>query len=160
MERRNSCFYRVPSKVIGATHQVLWYHPNGRGFSTHRSAIKIDVLLPGIMELPSFDPSYIYHGNDYRLPTAPLSLVLLHKVRGWSKRINSTEEYHYKKHWKDASDVAYLAAFAARMGVTINEKVLPKDFIDSSIKWVNEFTTECPELCTGNHWRKIFRTYI
>ena len=109
------------------------------------------------MELPSFNPSYIYYENDYRLPTAPLSLVLLHKVRGWSERINSSEMHHYVKHWKDARDVEFLAPLAARMGVTIDEKVLSEEFIDSSIEWVNKFIATYPELHTGNHWRKIYR---
>lgn len=163
MTRQNRCFFLVDPQTIGADYKVLWYHPNGRGSSGHPtrrpSAIKVDILLPGIMELPSFDPYWIESDNNLRLPTAPLSLVLLHKVRGWWDRINS-DDHHYRDHWKDAQDVANLAPIASEMGVTINDGVLPDDFIDSASEWANNFIATYPEFRTRYHWRKIgFRTY-
>ena len=163
MTRENQCFFLVDPQTIGADYKKLYYHPNGRGSSQHPtrrpSAIKIDILLPGIIDLPSFDPYWIEYDNDLRLPTAPLSLVLLHKVRGWWARINS-DDHHYRDHVKDAQDVANLAPIASQMGVTINDNALPDDFIDSASEWVNNFIAVYPKLRTRYHWRKIgFRTY-
>jgi len=151
---QNSRFYLVNAKTIGAHWKVLWYHPRGRGSTKRPAAIKIDVLLPGIMELPSFDPYWIDYDNSLRLPTAPLSLVLLHKVRGWSERIDSTG-HQYEKRWQDARDVATLAPLASRMGVTIHDDVLPDEFIESASEWVNDFVATYPKLRTRYHWRKI-----
>ena len=163
MTRENRCFFLVDPRTIGADYKVLWYHPKGRGSRgrpTRRAlAVKVDILLPGIIELPSFDPCWIDSNNDLGLPTAPLSLVLLHKVLGWWERINS-DDHHYQDHWKDAQDVANLAPIASKTGVTINDDVLPDDFIDSASEWVNNFIATYPKFRTRYHWRKIgFRTY-
>ncbi len=163
----NPCFYLVNARTIGADYKVLWYHPHGRGTirnersSTRRPlSVKVDILLPGIMDLPSFDPRWIDYENDLRLPTAPLSLVLLHKVRGWWERVNSPEDHHYQKHMQDADDVATLAPLASEMGVTIDDDALPDDFIESASGWVNNFIVAYPEFQTGYHWRQIgFETY-
>ena len=164
---QNACFYLVNPRTIGAEYMVLWYHPHGRGSmrnergSTRRPlAVKIDILLPGIMDLPSFDSRWIDYNNDLSLPTAPLSLVLLHKVRGWWERINSPDDHHYQKHWQDAHDVATLAPLASEMGVTIGDDALPDDFIESASEWVNNFIAAYPKFRTRSHWRQIgFRPY-
>ena len=107
------------------------------------------------MDLPSFDPRWIDCDNAFSLPTAPLSLVLLHKVRGWWERINSTEYHHYQKHRQDACDVAALAPIASKIGVTIDDDALPDDFIESASKWVNNFIVAYPEFQTQVHWIQI-----
>ena len=107
------------------------------------------------MDLPSFDPRWIDCDNDFSLPTAPLSLVLLHKVRGWWDRIKSPEGHHYQKHWQDACDVAALAPIASQTGVTIDGDALPENFIESASEWVNNFIAAYPELRTRYHWRQI-----
>jgi hypothetical protein len=160
MTEENPCFYLVDAKTAGADWKVLWYHPYGSGSTRRTWAVKIDILLPGIIELPTFDPGWIEYDNNHKLPTAPLSLVLLHKVLGWWERINSLDDYHYEKHWQDARDVANLAPLASQMGVTIDDDVLPDSFIDSASEWVNAFIAKYPKFRTRYHWRKIgFRTY-
>lgn len=161
MTEKNPHFYLVDPKTPGADWKVLWYHPGGKGSIRRPEAIKIDVLFPGIMELPSFNPSWIDYNNDHRLPVAPLSLVLLHKARGWWRRINSPSDRRLQLHKKHARDVANLAPLASQKGVTIKNDVLPHDFVDSASEWVNEFIAAYPEFRTRNHWRKIgFRTYV
>jgi len=157
--RKNPCFYLMDAKTTGADWKVLWNHPRGKGFTKRSAAIKIDILLPGIMELPSFNPYWINYHNSLKLPTAPLLLVLLHKVRGWSKRVNSTD-HHYEKHRQDASDVATLAPLASQTGVTIHDNVLPDEFIESASVWVNDFIAAYPKLRTQYHWRKIGFTHM
>jgi hypothetical protein len=160
MTRRSRRFYLVNATTFGADWKVLWYHPSGRGSTRRPAAVKIDVLLPRTMELPSFDPYWIDYNNDLGLPTAPLLLVLLHKVLGWSERIESSQYHQYQKHEQDASDVGTLAPLASKMGVTIHDNVLPDDFIESATEWVNDFIATYPNLRTRYHWRKIgFRIY-
>jgi len=160
MTEENPCFYLVDSQTTGADWKVLWYHPNGRGSTRRPNATKVDILVPGIMGLLSFDPYWIDYDNTHSLPTAPLSLVLLHKARGWWGRINSPNDRHYQKHWQDARDIANLVPLASQMGVTTNDDILPNDFMDSANEWVNQFIMAYPKLRTTYHWRKIgFRTY-
>jgi len=159
MAEENPCFYLVDAKTPGADWTVLWYHPHGEGSTRRPAAIKIDILLPGIMDLPSFDPSFIDFDNSRSLPAAPILLVLLHKVRGWWERFHSPNDYQHKKHWDDACDVANLAPLASQMGVTIHDDVLPDDFIYNASEWVNEFIAEYPKFRTRYHWRKLgYRT--
>jgi hypothetical protein len=158
MAEENPHFYLIDAKTPGADWKVLWYRPTGENFYGRPPAIKIDILLPGTAMLPSFDPYWIEYDNTHGLPTAPLLLVL-HKVLGWRARINSPDNYHYQKHWDDACDVANLVPLASQVGVTIDDGVLPDDFIDIASEWVNEFIAEYPKFRIQNHWRKIgFRT--
>jgi hypothetical protein len=152
MVRENPCFYLVDAKTPGADWKVLWYHPDGVGPTRRPSAIKIDVLVPGTMDLPSFDRRWIYRRVD-KLPTAPLSLVLLHKVRGWSERIKSDVPYQWEKHRQDASDVASLLPIASKGGVNINSGVLPHDFLESAGGWVAAFINKYQ--FPIHHWREI-----
>ena len=75
----------VDAKTLGGNWKVLWYHPYGEGSTRRPGAVKVDILLPGIMELPSFDPGWIDYNNEERLPAAPFSTK---SEDGWD-RINS-----------------------------------------------------------------------
>jgi hypothetical protein len=48
---------------------------------------KIDILLPGTLDLPDVSPNYII--KIQRLPCAPLVLLLLHKLKAWDNRRRS-----------------------------------------------------------------------
>ena len=76
------------------------------------------------MDLPALHPSKIDLNNSYRLQTAPLSLVILHKLRGWHERIHSQKPWHYKRHKTDGRDVEKLLPISAGAGVKINDPVL------------------------------------
>jgi hypothetical protein len=133
----------------------LWYHPRGKGSNKRRGAVKVDILLPETMDLPALDCSRIDFSNHRQLPTAPLSLVLLHKLRGWSDRIRSTKEYCYQRHPKDALDVAQLLPIAARASVNITDPVLPRKLVKKARRWVNLYVRIYPEYNTARYWREI-----
>ena len=73
----NPAFYTVASKTIGATYRVLWYNLWGWSLTLHFDLIKVDILLPGIMDIPSFSANHINTNNSCQLPAAPFSIVLL-----------------------------------------------------------------------------------
>jgi hypothetical protein len=148
-------FYLIDSRKPGATYKVLWYHPHGQGSNRRPAAVKIDILLPGVISIPEFNPSRIKSRNEYQLPIAPLSLVLLHKLQGWFIRSHSREPYQYEKHWKDIFDVARLLPIATREGVKVTDSVLPKKLVKKAGKWVNDFIMKYPELSTASHWREM-----
>jgi len=166
MEMWNSCFYLVDSTKPGAGFTVLWYHPHGKASIEHQSSIKpikIDILCPGDANLPSFHPSKIVHwnvnlgnaGNSLRLPTAPLLLVLLHKVLGWRTRRRSSYDHIREKHLRDARDVVNLLPIASRRRVTIHDNVLPDRFLESASEWVSEFYATYPNHRAQYHWGEI-----
>ena len=159
MEAQNS-FYLVDPRPLGPRYKVLWYHPLGRPAegSTRRhryGAVKVDILVPGTMDLPELDPSMIDFKNDRQLPTAPLSLVLLHKLRGWFERVHSPKPYYYQRHPQDVNDVALLLPIAARDGVQITDPVLPRKLVNKARRWVNQYVTMYPQRDTTSHWKKI-----
>jgi len=152
MTVHNKCFYLEIPSTPDADWKRLSYHPQGSTADT--KGINIDILVPPSAELPLFDPYWINCNNEHGLPAAPLLLVLLHKVLGWWKNVNSSD-YHYKKHQKDADDVEYLVPLASRMGVTIGNDILPDTFIDSARQWVNEFMARYPNDRMMYHWGNI-----
>jgi hypothetical protein len=151
----SSSFYLVDSQTPGATYKVLWYHPHGEGSNKRRGAVKVDILLPGTMDLPALNRSRIDFSNHRQLPTAPLSLVLLHKLRGWSDRIRSTKTYYYRRHPKDALDVAQLLPIAASSSVNITDPVLPCKLVKKARRWVNLYVKIYPEYDTTKEWKEI-----
>ena len=164
--RKNPCFYLLDAITPGAFFKVLWYHPHGEASIGHHSSIKpikIDILLPGDAKLPSFHPSQIVHwnvtlgnsGNSLRLPTAPLLLVLLHKVLGWWTRRRSSQDHIWEKHMRDALDVVNLLPIASRRRVRIHDNVLPDDFLESASEWVREFIATYPNHRAQYHWGEI-----
>ena len=143
------------ARTPGATYKVLWYHPLGEGPTRRHGAVKVDILLPGTMDLPALDCSTIDFSNRRRLPTAPLSLILLHKLRGWHDRMHSNKPYYQKRHPKDALDVATLLPIAARAGAKITDPFLPRKLVFKARRWVNQYVTKYTEYNTIDHWKEI-----
>ena len=155
MVEANPSFYLMNARPKGATYKVLWYHRDGKGSTRRPGAVKVDILLPGTMDLPKVDPSRVDFNNRRKLPTAPLSLVLLHKLRGWFDRIHSDKPWYYERHPKDAHDVAKLLPIATDAGVKNTDSILPRKFVNKARRWVNQYVTQYPEYNTTSHWREI-----
>ena len=150
----SSRFYLVDSKTPDASYQVLWYCPPASRSNTHPAAVKIDILLPGATRIHSFNPSRINYGTE-DLPVAPLSLVLLHKLQGWSIHLRSQQSHRHEKHHQDSLDVAQLVPIAARRGVKATDPALSSELVEKAARWVNRFIMKYPEFRTTRHWRKI-----
>ena len=151
----NPAFYTVASKTIGATYRVLWYHPRGWSLTPHIDSVKVDILLPGIMDIPSFSASYIDTGNFHRLPAAPFSIVLLLKLQAWSQHRTAAKAYLVAKQYTDASDLETLVSLAAANGVRISEAVLPSSFVEAAKARVLEYVLRYPDSRTMSGWRTI-----
>jgi hypothetical protein len=151
----NPAFYTVASKTIGATYRVLWYHPLGWSLSRGIGSVKVDILLPGIMDIPSFSATYIDTSNSRRLPAAPFSIVLLLKLQAWSQHRAAFKTYLNIKQYTDARDLETLVPLAAANGVRISEAVLPSPFVEAAKNRVLEYLREYPEPGTIGEWRTI-----
>ncbi|EAU92225.1 hypothetical protein CC1G_10111 [Coprinopsis cinerea okayama7 len=68
---------------------------------------KVDILVPGIMHLPSIPPSYTTLVEG--VPLVPFELLLLHKLQGWDDHRRMVDEPHkMRKQYQDAADVRRL----------------------------------------------------
>lgn len=155
----NPAFYTVASKTIGATYRVLWYNPRGWSLTPRFDSIKVDILLPGIMDIPSFSANHINTNNSRQLPAAPFSIVLLLKLQAWSQHRAAFKTYLNIKQYTDASDLEVLVPLAATNGVRISEAVLPSSFVEAAKDRVLEYVRHCPSSRTISQWKTIGFTF-
>jgi hypothetical protein len=147
----NSNFYVVPSRDPNATYKVLWYR-----FPSTGSSVKVDILLPGVMDIPNIATSRIDYGasGGRELPVAPLSLVFLLKLQAWSQHRASSISRFYQKQYTDHSDITHLLPVLAMKGIKPNEEsYLPTSFRDEAVRRVREYTRQYPE--SISNWRNI-----
>jgi hypothetical protein len=118
-------FYLVAAKTPGATYKVLWYRldPDSR--------LKIDILRPGIMNIPCVPPELI--GRVSGLPVMPLSGILLLKLQAWEDHRNAEKWHMRDKAQVDYADLARLLPIAIREGLYLpDETWLPENFIEAA----------------------------
>ena len=151
----NPAFYTITAKTIGATYRVLWYHPLGLSLTPCIGSVKVNILLPGIMDIPSFSAAHIDTSNSRRLPAAPFSIVLLLKLQAWSQHRTTFKTYLYRKHYTDESDLETLVPLAVAKGMRISEAVLPLSFVEAAKIRVLEYVGRYPASSTISEWRTI-----
>jgi hypothetical protein len=144
----NSKFYLVKARDPYATYKVLWY------LTDTNSRIKVDLLFPGVLNIPSIPPSCITRTNIYSLPCAPFSLVLLLKLQAWIHHGESLASRYYLKKPMDARDIDALLPIAIRMCLKPRtEKFLPESFVKSSELHVRKYVREVSGSAT--QWRTL-----
>ena len=135
----NSRFYLVNARDPSAQYKVLWY------LTDTGSRIKVDLLFPGVLDIPDIPPSCITRTNIYSLPCAPLSLILLLKLQAWIHHGDSLHTRYFLKKPTDARDINALLSFATRMGLKPRtEKWLPVSFVTTSESRVRRYVREVP----------------
>jgi hypothetical protein len=95
----DSSFYLRASINPLATFKVLYYRLNRIG----KRFTKVDILLPGIMNLPALPLNRIVRIGD--LPVIPFSLLLVTKLQCWDDHCNAEESFKRKKRFTDVSDL-------------------------------------------------------
>ncbi|CAL1712785.1 unnamed protein product [Somion occarium] len=130
---KNSNFYTRASKQIGATWRVLYYRLPG-----YRRSCKVDVLTPGIMNIPFTPTDKIVYLSD--LPVMPLIPLLLLKLQAWSDhRASYRLDFQAKQH-TDARDILRLLKIAVRKGEHLDKVAwLPSTFVDAGKERVVKF---------------------
>ena len=136
----NPSFYLVPSKTPGATYKVLWYR------NRPASRCKVDLLLPGTMNIPFISSSAIKHPEP-GYPCAPFALVFLLKLQAWVQHRDSEELRFRLKASTDAADLKMMLPIALGKNFNIRRKkpYLPPSFIAPAALRVERFVRECPE---------------
>jgi len=166
----NPRFYLVDARNPLATYKVLWYRVS-QGTSSSRLAssslyrthsswsdvqIKVDILLPGTMDIPLFPADKITWNAG--LPAAPLILVLLLKLQGWSQHRASMESRFREKQYMDHNDIKMLLSVAHGKGVRIlpqatSEAYIPQEFLVNSVARVAEHGRMYPGC--KNDWARL-----
>ncbi|KAH7878792.1 uncharacterized protein C8R40DRAFT_1086952 [Lentinula edodes] len=116
----NSTFYLIASKDPLATYRVLWFRLAG-----YRRSCKVDLLLPGTMNIPSVDPSRIYRVGNTRqtdniyfsvlsakYPLMPFLPLLLLKLQAWQDHGESAKLFMRDKQPTDVQDILELLRLA------------------------------------------------
>ncbi|KAI0072461.1 hypothetical protein K474DRAFT_375570 [Panus rudis PR-1116 ss-1] len=121
-------FYPRPSQQPGATWQVLYYRLSGDG----RAACKVDVLTPGVMNIPIISSDRIVKVS--RLPVMPLIPLLLLKLQAWDDHRKSDRSDFQAKGPADVNDVLQSVAICRSQWKRLTHPVacyLSSPFIDA-----------------------------
>ncbi|KAJ7472910.1 hypothetical protein B0H11DRAFT_1843937 [Mycena galericulata] len=147
----DSNFYTVASKDPFATYRVLWYR---LGF---RRSCKVDVLTPGIMNIPSVPiPRIAYRRSRSDLPLMPFLPLLLLKLQAWMDHGEAEKFYLRIKQHVDARDITDLLELAvSKYGIDLKKdgKWLPDSFVQAAVKRVKAYVKCFPE--SAGRWKEI-----
>ncbi|KAJ7754185.1 hypothetical protein DFH07DRAFT_886418 [Mycena maculata] len=148
----DSNFYTIASKDPFATYRVLWYRLLG-----YRRSCKVDVLLPGIMNIPSVPiPRIAYRRSRSDLPLMPFLPLLLLKLQAWMDHRESPKIYFRTKQVVDARDIEDLLELAvSKYGIDLKKdgKWLPDSFIQAAVKRVKAYVKRFPD--SAGNWQEI-----
>ncbi|KAH9835011.1 uncharacterized protein C8Q71DRAFT_797718 [Rhodofomes roseus] len=145
-------FYLVSSKDPYATYKVLWYR-FGTIYSGFARRCKVDLLAPGIMNIPDVPKRYIETIGG--LPAMPLMLLLFMKLQARTDHRDSPKDFMHPKQWSDVFDINQLLDIASCRGETIREKTkwMPQSFVDAALSRIREYIANIPE--SKSKWRAI-----
>ncbi|KAI0072470.1 hypothetical protein K474DRAFT_1605084 [Panus rudis PR-1116 ss-1] len=139
-------FYLLPSRKVGETYKILY-----RRLAGFRRSCKVDVLIPGTLNIPLIPPHRIEIIDNF--PVLPLFPLLLLKLQGWSDHRASSRSDMQEKQYVDVRDLAQLLAIAVNKGAHLeNARWLPDSFIQAAIDRVQRYV-ECYR--QPDDWRRI-----
>lgn len=145
----DSQFYLVPSKDPYATYKVLWYR-----LGSYAGRCKVDVLQPGIMNIPNVPIQHIETIKG--LPVMPLTLLLFMKLQAWTDHRDSSKHYMRSKQYTDLVDISKLLDIAVERGEVMGHsaKWMPEEFVRSAVGRMKEHITLLPD-AKAKQWRII-----
>ncbi|SJL16602.1 uncharacterized protein ARMOST_20128 [Armillaria ostoyae] len=149
----NTSFYLIASKDPYATYKVLWYRLPG-----YRRSCKVDLLFPGIMNIPPVPSNSIVHRrhpSDYQtLPLMPFIPLLLLKLQAWMDHGESPKYYMNAKQPTDVRDITELLNIFVTAG-NLGElgSWIPESFLKAGRSRRREFVRLYPH--TANHWSRV-----
>ncbi|KAL0578772.1 hypothetical protein V5O48_003225 [Marasmius crinis-equi] len=171
-------FYTVASKDPYATYRVLFYRlpepeysysssstlrssysSSTRSYYTSyrsRKSCKVDLLLPGIMNIPPVPKYRIYTDKRFQ-PLMPFLPLLLLKLQAWQDHGESSKDYMRRKQPTDVADITELLNLAVTKYPSVNlEKDalwLPESFVEAAKTRVRRFIRQYSY--TKKHWERL-----
>jgi hypothetical protein len=145
----DSNFYTVASKDPFATYRVLWHRIGLR-------RCKVDVLLPGIMNIPAVPIPRITYRSRSDLPLMPFLPLLLLKLQAWMDHREADKFYLRDKQHVDVRDIGELLELAvSKYNVDLKQdgKWLPESFLRAAAKRVKAYVQSFPD--SAEPWKEI-----
>jgi len=133
-------FYTVRARNPANKWKVLYWRTDSEEVGFER--FKIDILIPGDLELPNIHPHFIIKIDKF--PCAPLALLLLHKLKGWDDRCNSRRQDFLAKIPGDVRDIGDLLRIANELGLNITKSkpYISRSFREDSYERVRDFSLQ------------------
>jgi len=146
----DSNFFLVRSSIPRAPYKILFYTLSRRGFC------KVDILLPGTMDIPTVPRSDITYTGVPDVPVMPVIAVLLLKLQGWMDHRDSERNDFQEKQHVDVDDIKEMLEIIRRdygSKTLKSEGWMPLWFVHAAKGRVEEFVEEFPD--TRRHWWDI-----
>ena len=147
---RDSNFFLIQSGLRRATYKILHYTLPSRGFC------KVDILLPGTLDIPAVPRSRITYTRVPDVPVMPLIAVLLLKLQGWTDHRDSERQDFQDKQYTDVDDIKEMLEIARqhyRAKTLQSEGWMPRWFVNFARERVDEFVEAFPD--TMEDWTEI-----
>lgn len=139
----DSDFYTVAAKDPLATYRVLWCRLPGS--SVHWRRCKVDILVPGVMNIPDIPRADALTISG--LPVMPLVLLLCLKLQSWADHRAAVRYYLVQKQHDDVRDIGELLVIMESRGTRFNGAALrrlPPTLADATIQRLREFVSMYP----------------
>ncbi|KAH9934560.1 uncharacterized protein BXZ73DRAFT_77032 [Epithele typhae] len=144
----SSDFYLVNPRSWAATYKVLW-HQKGRGggvlgHSSYAHRCKVDILVPGVMNIPSVPTARIERPGLPglpKLPMMPLVAQLFLKLQAWSDHRASSRPHEVPKQYTDARDVDQLLVIVVQRGSAVKKGTgwMPAEMFEAARERVGRY---------------------
>ncbi|EEB94086.1 hypothetical protein MPER_07166, partial [Moniliophthora perniciosa FA553] len=148
-------FYTIASKDPFATYRVLFYRLNTSHY--YRRSCKVDLLIPGVMNIPNVPSDRVYADNALSWPLMPFVPLLMLKLQGWTDHKESPKSHMRAKQYVDIIDVLGLLELAeaqyADKKLSEEESWLPESFVNAARDRVKDFVEEYP--ASSQSWEAI-----
>lgn len=147
---RNSGFYTRAPRTFGATYRVLFCSLRGR-----QRSCKVDILIPGILEIPQISPRRFAHVGG--LPLIPIITLLILKLKGWDDHRQSGRSDFRLKQYVDIRDINQLLAIVVEAGANLNSDrvYLPSEFVQQAEERLTKFIQAVRNTTRTSHWKQI-----
>lgn len=150
----DSSFYLVRSRNPHATYKVLWY----KSATAFSSPLKVDILLPGIMNIPNVPCNRIVFKSPHHIPLMPLIPHLLLKLQAWSDHRESHRSDQRMKQYTDIRDIDQLLDITLRSREHIRSASLdwlPQSMITAGNTRLRSFVVYGADQRSAAKWRKL-----
>ncbi|KZT08228.1 uncharacterized protein LAESUDRAFT_649487 [Laetiporus sulphureus 93-53] len=120
-------FYTLAAKDLNAAYRVLWCKVPTRYTYGRERRCKVDVLIPGVMNIPDVPRDRISRISG--LPVMPLDLLFFLKLQSWTDHRDSPQYWKVSKQYDDSRDIEELLLILKKRGVSIRR---------SGVAWLSE----------------------
>ncbi|PFH48736.1 hypothetical protein AMATHDRAFT_49290 [Amanita thiersii Skay4041] len=146
----NSRFILRPSNHPRKSHHLLYYAIR---FQRPEIVCKVDILVPGLLDIPWVRKSRREYPNEYNIPVIPFLPLLLLKLKGWSDHRRSRRSDFQAKVPQDEKDIQEMLEMLDEDDHLSNNEWLPRYLIRNSERRIVDFVEEFPG--TDTEWKYI-----